>query len=154
MARAPASPDFSVYLPSPRNHRQPVSGTDAPGYGGNGPQMYSVGADAPTGGPSMWVQPAFVVSEPNGTRHTPPDPGLELWFGPKPRVPTFFPVGNRAANSNSNPSGVQESVRMLALPPDRYNALANVRRTRKDVRDGLLRNRPSKSRAAGPAMGG
>lgn len=122
-------PPFAV--PSPRNYRRGYTTVDGPQQGVGPTESYSLPANAKR--PSnMNYQPAFAISAPMAQPQALPDQDLlnALNFGMgKPNqwgggFPTFFPIGNRAANSVSDPwSGKANGIRMLVVPPTRYNEL-------------------------------
>ena len=106
----------------------------------------------------MATQPAFVISQPMQNREVLPDYTLlnRLTFGMGMTnfggggLPTFFPVGNRAANSASDPwSGKPNGLRMLVVAPTRYNAIWRTRRTPTDAR--LPNTNPQLTRTGTPS---
>jgi hypothetical protein len=141
-------------VPSPRNYRPGVSAQiEASIDPGVGVQTYSLPPNAKLAS-SMNFQPAFALSAPMQNESALPDTRwLEsLMFGKMlPNfggggLPTFFPVGNRSANSQDDPwSGKPNGLRMLVVPPTRYNAVWRTKRTRKDVRATLSQPLPSRS---------
>jgi hypothetical protein len=128
----------------------------------NGPAMastpnnYSVVRGAPN---DMWNQPAKRFYPPMGPNHTSPNADEMERFqftGPDGSLPTFFPVGNRAAVTVHDTSGgKREGLRMLIISPARYNAAVLTRHTIKDTR--LLpgrSGRPSRRYVPGVPVGG
>lgn len=123
---------------------------DGFGYGGNAGMPYSVPRDHPD---TMWQQPAFAIFPPNGNAvHTPPDCDEMARFNTVgSSLPTWFRPANRAAASGTGLSGKPEGLRMMIVPPDRFNTAARAVRTAKDVRGSF--NRPSRARTPTPPVG-
>jgi hypothetical protein len=142
MTLFPPTIDGRLFVGSPHQNAWPRTTQDAPdpGAGTMGAQ-YSVGPGKR--GETMFVQPAFAVVRGMPARHSQPDIPRELYETSGGALPTFFPVGNRAAETVHAAQGLHAMPYFLLVPPDRFNALANSkggnRRGAHDVRN-IARN--------------
>lgn len=156
MARQPAQPDGRLWIGAPNDLMHPRTTQDGPNPGaGVMGNHYSTIANQRN---TMWNQPAFGVYPPMGPGYTPPSTEqadlMNGFPGSRAGLPTFFPVGNRAAVTvHAAQGGQPEGIRMLLVPPDRFNALANTRRGPHDVRNIARRGTPSRRRVFGIPVG-
>lgn len=151
-------PDGRLWVGSPHSLAWPrtTQEPNVPGQGAGSPSQYSVGPGAR--GESMFNQPAFVIEAGMPAVHSQPDIPRELYERSGSAMPTFFPQGNRAAETVHAAQGNHTMPYFLLVPPDRFNALANFgggnRRGPHDVRNTpKYGQRPSRRKVFGIPVG-
>lgn len=144
--------DTAVFIGSPQSYISQARTQLGPANGGQTPNDYSLRKGIAD---DMYHQPAYRISGPGGEQHSSPDPVQMQAFQFAPRLgglPTFFPIGVRAAVTvHDEAGGKREGLRMLLISPARYNAQALRRHTGKDVRE--RRANPSRRYVPGIPVG-
>lgn len=137
----PPNVDGRLFVGSPHELAWPRTSVDGPNPGA-GTMGNALSTRPGSRDETMWCQPAFLVASGMPAQHAQPDIPRELYERSGSAIPTFFPVGNRAAETVHAAQGHHEMPYYLVVPPDRFspaNYAGGARRGPHDVRN-IARN--------------